>query len=52
MEAEGGVDFAVVVEDISLDALILVKARKSALEVHERHLNHVSSAIGESKRCK
>ena len=38
MEAKGGVDFAVVAEDPSLDALILVKARKSALEVHERHL--------------
>lgn len=38
VEAEGGVDLAVVVEEPSFDALFLVKARKSALEVHERHL--------------
>ena len=41
VEADGGIDFAVAAGDPSFDALFLVKARKSALEVHERHLGFV-----------
>lgn len=46
VEAEGGVVLAIAVEEPSLDALILVKARKSALEVHERHLECYVSSRG------
>ena len=49
METVGGVDFIVVVgEDISFDALFLVKARKSAFEVQVRHLE--LSALGDFAR--
>lgn len=52
VEAEGGVVLAIAVEAPSVDALILVKARKSALEVHERHLEwYVSSRQHEYGIC-